>query len=309
MRKTLIVAITILLISCVSSSKIEPLQGNLLRCTVDVAKAAQTLGNAIKSAVAQDWVSFAKGLISLAEQIKPMVEDCKDPICLGPATQRCQQKEQKQCEQWGAIEYPVCNEGYHNFGCCICAESCPSRYEDQGLYCKKPSSYGRGAGYPWEFGDDMSLNNAYKRCEAENSQGCEQYGLVIYPKCAEGFHNVGCCICSPDCPENYTDIGISCKKPSYGRGVGYPMYWTDCPNSAMNLEQKLRKESRMLEAKFGDLNCDELITAIKSNGQIFVDGNDSQNINNSVEVAPTISQLSAQYLDRCADMDKIDIDN
>ena len=65
--------------------------------------------------------------------------------------------------------YPECKQGFHNFGCCICIEACPSRYEDQGLYCKKPSSYGRGVGYPWKFGDDMSLDRAMKRCEAENS--------------------------------------------------------------------------------------------------------------------------------------------
>ena len=48
-------------------------------------------------------------------------------------------------------------------------------------------------------------------------------GLVMYPKCKEGFHNVGCCICSPTCPNGFTDIGVSCQKPSdYGRGVGYP---------------------------------------------------------------------------------------
>lgn len=37
---------------------------------------------------------------------------------------------------------------------------------------------------------------------------------MYYPKCKPGFHNFGCCICSPDCPENYTDIGLFCLKPS-----------------------------------------------------------------------------------------------
>ena len=45
-------------------------------------------------------------------------------------------------------------------------------------------------------------------------------GLLCYPKCRSGFHNVGCCICSPNCPSKMTDIGISCAKHSYGRGAG-----------------------------------------------------------------------------------------
>jgi len=47
---------------------------------------------------------------------------------------------------------------------------------------------------------------------------------MYYPKCKAGFHNVGCCVCSPNCPSGWTDVGISCKKPNtYGRGAGYPV--------------------------------------------------------------------------------------
>ena len=35
---------------------------------------------------------------------------------------------------------------------------------------------------------------------------------VIRPKCKESFHNVACCICSPDCPKDMTDIGFYFKK-------------------------------------------------------------------------------------------------
>lgn len=52
----------------------------------------------------------------------------------------------------------------------------------------------------------------------------------MYPKCASGFHNVSCCVCSPDCPANTNDIGVSCTKPTYGRGAGYPINYEDCPN-------------------------------------------------------------------------------
>jgi len=116
----------------------------------------------------------------------------------------------------GLIVYPVCREGFTNWGCCVCATVCPPGFHDDGLYCLKPSSYGRGVGYPlWD--ED--------RCKRDNPNlGCEKWGLIWYPKCRAGFHNVACCVCSPNCPSGWTDIGISCKKPeSYGRGVGYPV--------------------------------------------------------------------------------------
>lgn len=99
--------------------------------------------------------------------------------------------------------YPKCAEGYTNWGCCVCANKCPEGFRDDGLFCSKPGAYGRGIGY--------ALWNE-KKCIKKNPQGCEKHGLIWYPKCAPGYHNVGCCICSPNCPEGWTDIGISCKK-------------------------------------------------------------------------------------------------
>ena len=64
----------------------------------------------------------------------------------------------------------------------------------------KGYTYGRGVGYPWKFGDSFgSLAGAKARCEAgEKSTGCEQSGLIWYPKCREGYHAFGCCICVED---------------------------------------------------------------------------------------------------------------
>ena len=76
---------------------------------------------------------------------------------------------------------------------------------DDGAFCKKPESYGRGAGSITECKD------------------CEKWGLLWYPKCKPNFHNVACCVCSPDCPAGMTDIGISCAKKSYGRTAGKPL--------------------------------------------------------------------------------------
>jgi hypothetical protein len=115
-------------------------------------------------------------------------------------------------ERDGALCYPLCSSGFTGIGP-VCWENCPSGFKNTGVDCLKPSSYGRGAGYlPRDLGT----------CEAHHSQGCEKYGLLYYPKCAANYHAVGCCVCSPDCPSDMRDIGVSCQKRSYGRTAGTP---------------------------------------------------------------------------------------
>ena len=121
-------------------------------------------------------------------------------------------------EKTGALCYPRCKPGYRGVGP-VCWPDCPSGYKDTGVHCVKPASYGRGGGYAvWDQG----------KCGRDHKQGCEKNGLMWYPKCKPGFHAVGCCICSPDCPKGFKDIGASCEKPSYGRGAGLPMI---CPSN------------------------------------------------------------------------------
>ena len=116
-------------------------------------------------------------------------------------------------EQNGALCYPHCNDGFYGVGP-VCWQPCPSGFRDDGAFCAKPGPYGRGAGYAiWSEG----------KCNRENSQGCEKWGAMWYPRCREGFHAAGCCICSPNCVNGQTDIGVSCAKKSYGRGAGVPM--------------------------------------------------------------------------------------
>lgn len=109
--------------------------------------------------------------------------------------------------------FAKCKPGYHGLGS-MCHKDCPPGFRDDGLYCAKPGSYGRGAGYP--LGDGG-------KCRREHPQGCEQDGLLIYPKCKANFHAVGCCVCSPNCPAGMNDIGVSCEKGgSYTRSGGAP---------------------------------------------------------------------------------------
>lgn len=128
-------------------------------------------------------------------------------------------------EKDGGLCYPVCRAGFKGIGPVCWQSSCPAKFRDDGAFCAKHEAYGRGAGYPWKFGDTaFDLSAAKARCEADNGGAgtCEQDGAIWYPKCKEGFNKVGCCICSPACPANMKDIGVSCTKETYGRGVGTP---------------------------------------------------------------------------------------
>ncbi|CAF3617613.1 unnamed protein product [Rotaria sp. Silwood1] len=121
-------------------------------------------------------------------------------------------------EQSGALCYPKCSEGYKAIRCCLCRKNeCPPEYTDDGIAaCIKPKACGRGTGYGWKFSDGFNSCGMFKRCEADHDAGnCKQSGAVVYPKCKSGFQPIGCCICSPSCPDGMTDLGISCTKLVY----------------------------------------------------------------------------------------------
>ena len=70
-------------------------------------------------------------------------------------------------------------------------QTCLSRFRDDGAFCAKPKPYGRGIGYPWKFGDKLNDHGMRSRYEKAHPEGCEKNGLIYYPKCREGSHNVG----------------------------------------------------------------------------------------------------------------------
>ena len=114
--------------------------------------------------------------------------------------------------------YPKCAAGTKGVGP-LCWQSCPSGWTDYGAGCTKPAPYGRGAGYPWKASDGLKNDGMLARCTKANPQGCEMNGAIAYPKCAANFHNVGCCVCSPDCPSGMTDTGATCTKGTAARGA------------------------------------------------------------------------------------------
>ncbi len=128
-------------------------------------------------------------------------------------------------------------------------EECPPGWNDDGLTCRKPITCASGLDFftkGCSGGEVISKN--LKNCNSDE----EKNGLLCYPKCKEGFHSVGCCLCEPNggpgikktlmdrqyCPPGYKnvagicwaecsgetiDTGAQCLKKSYGRGAGKPL--------------------------------------------------------------------------------------
>lgn len=168
-------------------------------------------------------------------------------------------------DKLGLLCYKKCPAGFNRPAGLDCYSTCPSGFTDTGLYCMiNSATYGRGAGYPWKFGDWFNDDGMFSRCEADNGKGnCEKYGLIVYPKCKPGYTNSGCCICaanfncnsfgfwsnvqtayscfknrvavgdasSPSCPSGYENqAGLCYKKCNAGYyGVG-PVCWANIPS-------------------------------------------------------------------------------
>ncbi|MEK9931713.1 MAG: hypothetical protein VW557_13330, partial [Rhodospirillaceae bacterium] len=106
----------------------------------------------------------------------------------------------------GLLCYNKCPRGQKRFGF-DCHSVCPSGMRDDGLFCRK-AEYGRGAGYPWKFGDALNDSGMFKRCERKHGKRkCEKWGAVVYPKCKKGYKPFGCCICRPSVP-NCRKLGL-----------------------------------------------------------------------------------------------------
>jgi hypothetical protein len=87
-----------------------------------------------------------------------------------------------------------------------CTHVCPGGFRNDGLHCAKPDPIWR---------NNYSLLD-WNLCIAHNPQGCEQYGAFYYGKCTSGWA-IGCCLCTPGCPNGMTDVGVSCEKKFYDR--------------------------------------------------------------------------------------------
>lgn len=126
----------------------------------------------------------------------------------------------------GGLCYEQCRPGYTG-ALTMCVPDCPAGFRDDGLYCYKPGPVQRAA-FKWEFGDKpFSLDDARARC-AQSDLG-RQYGCgtfnadtIVYSLCPPSYTTAPVItnLCTPVCPAGMTDIGISCQKSTYDRGVG-----------------------------------------------------------------------------------------
>ncbi|KAL4454652.1 hypothetical protein ABPG74_021857 [Tetrahymena malaccensis] len=280
MQRQLLFITTVFLLISFSYSKPDRNLGNILKCFAQIGNTVKDIGTLATSVMeAGNVPMILKSMGNISAQLKPLMEKCSNPICLDDAKKRCEKSTGKTCEQYGAIMYPKCDDGFYNVGCCLCEAQCPPGFRDDGLFCAKPNAYGRGVGYPWKFGDSLNLNAATQRCEKDHPNGCEQNGLIIYPKCSEGYYNVGCCTCSPNCPPGTTDIGVSCTKPVYGRGFGFPMGFNDCENQqSQNTNSSLEIES---------LDNEQLKKKIIEYSKKFIESQEDQDqtVQNAIEMS------------------------
>lgn len=131
-------------------------------------------------------------------------------------------------EERAGLCYDKCRPGFRDF-VTMCVPTCPAGFQDTGLHCLKPGPVVRSA-FAWKLGDKpFSLDDARARC-ARSADG-RRYGCgtfnsntIVYSQCPTGYKTapVATSLCTPVCPSGTTDIGVSCQKNTYDRGVGRP---------------------------------------------------------------------------------------
>ena len=177
----------------------------------------------------------------------------------------------------GLLCYDKCGKNMKRFGF-DCHSVCPEGMANQGLFCRA-TEYGRGAGYPWKFGDALNDNGMRSRCEKKHGKGnCQKQGLIFYAKCKSGYTNIGL-ICRPKQPNckalglggqldlscakvvkignpvtgvcgsrQEKDAGLCYKNCKAGYdGVG-PVCWADKPKGWVNCGMGAAKDSKTCAA-------------------------------------------------------------
>ncbi|WP_273455893.1 RICIN domain-containing protein [Nevskia ramosa] len=123
----------------------------------------------------------------------------------------------------GGLCYARCKGGYKDF-VTMCVPECPDGFRDDGLHCFKPAAYQR-AEYPYQAFDGLNMDKPMARCRKEHGANCvlANANTMVYETCRAGYAQAPLVtnLCSPQCPAGMTDIGVSCQKNTYDRGVGH----------------------------------------------------------------------------------------
>ena len=157
---------------------------------------------------------------------------CLKPKAFGRGTghttrKRCKNSENVRCEQYGVLWYPRCNElAWKNYKEYLPKEI-HSKMEAQlrGKDKKDPQTY------IVAFNNAISqvmqdiINPASKNYDEGWAKYAQQKGFAeamkkYIAKNYDLYKPFGCCVCTPTCPSGMIDIGVSCQKDSYYRGVG-----------------------------------------------------------------------------------------
>jgi hypothetical protein len=148
--------------------------------------------------------------------------------------------------------YEKCKGGYSGLGP-ICWEKCEQGFADLGAFCFKGADIisSDNDGCPWYDKCGLTLEKGCSKCpEGYANDGCtcrrdpesktkdtysrgvgkslgcsenEKYDAgLCYDKPKDGYYSVGP-VAWQDCPPETEDIGVSCRKKNYSRGVGRPM--------------------------------------------------------------------------------------
>lgn len=107
---------------------------------------------------------------------------------------RCEAKHGRgRCEKWGAIVYPKCRSGYHNFGCCICRPRVPN--------CKR---LGMNRGIDLSCAKKIKIGRPHV---ADCNSGMERQAGLCYKRCRSGYHGVGP-VCWASTPPGWVGCGM-----------------------------------------------------------------------------------------------------
>ncbi|KAH9095297.1 hypothetical protein Ae201684P_013413 [Aphanomyces euteiches] len=205
-----------------------------------------------------------------------------------------------------------------------CHQNCPSDFEDQGLFCRK-ADYGRGAGYPWKFGDGFNLNKARKRCEnitalaiakraarsftpsanlattpldAAFAVLCSKYVKIDKPhsgKCSTGLQSQAG-LCYKPCKSSYSGVGPVCW-------AGNPSGWVNCGFGAAQSPQRC---AEVIQDQI--MSVDQLAFNILTEGEAMEagEGMKLQDAFKGIQGKDVIKQAMSKLMTAFGDMTKLD---
>lgn len=152
----------------------------------------------------------------------------------------------------GLLCYANCDPGYTGVGP-LCWEQCEGGYTDDGATCRRDVQVisADNGDCPWYDKCGLTIAKGCSKCpEGYSNDGCtcsrgtriygkktksrrtkalgcagdEDYDTgLCYAKCRDSYQGVGP-VCWEGCPPNTDDVGVSCQKKSYSRGVGIPIH-------------------------------------------------------------------------------------